>query len=304
VYKSLNDEIETVLLTDVLCLRGLLSRADESGKMSHAVAFQGEKGAYSEEAALKYFGDKTKAKPCRSLQQVFDSVRRKSVDFGIVPAENSIEGSVNQTYDLLLESPLKICGEIKIRISHCLLALPGTKPKDLKVVYSHSQALAQCAQFLETLHVETEPTYDTAGSAKMIRERQLHGAGAIASERAAEAYDLAILQRNIEDYPENFTRFFIIGWEDASATGKDKTSVVFGTTHTPGSLHKALSELATRKINLTKIESRPVRTTPWEYHFFVDFAGHRTDHECAEALEALKKSTTFLKVLGSYQSAG
>jgi chorismate mutase/prephenate dehydratase len=271
--------------------------------MSHAIAFQGEKGAYSEEAALKHFGENTRTKPYRSLSQVFESVEGKIVDFGLVPAENSIEGSVNQTYDLLLDSPLKICGEVKIRISHCLLALPGVGQKDLKVVYSHPQALAQCAHFLEALQVETEPTYDTAGSAKMIRERQLHGAGAIASERAAEAYDLAILQRNIEDYTENFTRFFVIGLGDAPATGENKTSIVFGTTHTPGSLHKALNELASRKINLTKIESRPVRTTPWEYHFFVDFAGHRTDHECAEALEALKKSTTFLKVLGSYPSA-
>ncbi len=272
-------------------------------KRLHAIAFQVENGAYSEEAARKFFGLETETKPCRSLRQVFNSVEQRHVDFGIVPAENSIEGSVNQTYDLLLRSPLKICGEVKIRISHCLLALPGTEPKNLKVVYSHPQALAQCAQFLEALGVEAEPSYDTAGSAKMIQERQLHGAGAIASDRAAETYNLAILQRNIGDYPENFTRFFIIGWNDAPATGKDKTSIVFATAHTPGALHQALGELSIRSINLTKIESRPVRTTPWEYHFFVDFEGNRSDAKCAEALEALKKTTTFLKVLGSYPCA-
>ncbi len=282
----------------------MLSRVRESKKMAYIVAFQGEAGAYSEEAALSYFGGRTDTRPHRSLRQVFDSVELRRVEFGVVPAENSIEGSINQTYDLLLETPLQICGEVKMRISHCLLALPGTNLKDLKVVYSHPQALAQCAQFLKALHAETEPTYDTAGSAKMIRSKQIHEAGAIASERAAAAYDLAILRRNIEDYPENFTRFFVIGWKDAPATGKDKTSIVFGTTHTPGSLHKALNELAIRKINLTRIESRPVRTTPWEYHFFVDFAGHRTDAGCAGALEALRESTVFLKVLGSYPSAG
>jgi chorismate mutase/prephenate dehydratase len=230
-------------------------------------------------------------------------VEDRTVQCGVVPAENSLEGSVNQTYDLLLESPLKICGEATIRIEHCLLALPGTTPKDLRVVYSHPQALAQCAEFLDALHVETQPTYDTAGSAKMIAEQKLHHVGAIASERAAEIYGLTVLHRHIEDFPENFTRFFIIGWEDAPPTGRDKTSVVFGTKHVPGSLHNVLGELAVRRINLTRIESRPIRTTPWEYHFFVDFEGHRSDNLCAEALQSLKKSTTFLKVLGSYARA-
>lgn len=275
---------------------GVLTRAIQT------IAFQGEHGAYSEQAAMVHFGGQTKTEPCRTLKQVFKLVEDRIVECGVVPAENSLEGSVNQTYDLLLESELKLCGEVKIKIEHCLLALPGTKPDDLKVVYSHPQALAQCSVFLEGLNVVTEPTYDTAGSAKMIRERHLTQAGAIASERAAEIYGLTVLGRNIEDFPENFTRFFVIAWEDSQPTGKDKTSVVFGTKHIPGSLHKGLGELALRGINMTKIESRPIRTSPWEYHFFVDFEGHRTNIACAEALEALKKSTTFLKILGSYAS--
>lgn len=264
------------------------------------VAFQGEHGAYSEQAAAIHFGPKVETIPCRALRQVFQSVEEGKAQNGIVPAENSLEGSVNDTYDLLLESALKISGEVKMRINHCLLALPDTKLEDLKIVYSHPQALAQCAEFLQRLHVTTEPAYDTAGSAKMIHERKLREAGAVASERAAEIYGLRILRREIENLPENFTRFFVMGHVDAAPTGRDKTSVVFGTTHTPGSLHKALGELALRRINLMRIESRPVRTVPWQYHFFVDFEGHRSENDCSEALEALAKSTTFLKVLGSY----
>jgi len=265
-----------------------------------ATAFQGEHGAYSEEAAFTHFGTSAKTKPCKTLRQVFSWVEDRTTEFGVVPAENSIEGSVTQTYDLLLESSLRICGEVKLRIIHCLLSLPETDMADIRVVYSHPQALAQCAGFLAGLHVETEPTYDTAGSAKMIRERQIRDAGAIASERAAQIYDLRILRTHIEDVAENFTRFFIVGWDDLPPTGKDRTSIVFGTRHVPGSLYTALGELALRKINLTKIESRPTRRTPWEYHFFVDFEGHRLDTACAEALEALRTSTTFLKILGSY----
>jgi chorismate mutase/prephenate dehydratase len=221
----------------------------------------------------------------------------------VVPVENSVEGSVSQTYDLLLQSFLKINGEVKIRVSHCLLALPGTKSDDVRRVYSHPQALAQCHAFLESLQVIVEPTYDTAGSARLIKEKNLHDAAAIASERAASLYGLNILRRNIEDVPENHTRFFVIGKDDAERTGEDKTSIVFGTKHTPGSLHKALGELATRGINLTRIESRPIRRRPWEYHFFVDFEGHRADPSCSEALQALSRSATFLKILGSYPRA-
>jgi len=266
------------------------------------VSFQGERGAYSEQAATMFFGQAVVTKPCRTLKQVFQSVEERSVDYGIVPAENSLEGSINQTYDLLLETSLKISGEVKVRVRHCLLVIPGTKIEELRVVYSHPQALAQCAGYLEKLGVETIPAYDTAGSAKMLNEKQLK-AGAIASERAAELYGLEVLRRDIEDFSENFTRFFVLARTDAQPTGKDRTSILFATKHTPGSLHNALGELASRRINLTKIESRPIRGTPWEYNFFVDFEGHQKDPTVSEAITALKNSTAMLKILGSYPRA-
>lgn len=266
-------------------------------------SFQGEHGAYSEEAAYDFFGESVSTQPCVTLKEVFRAAEDGSVDFGVVPAENSLEGTVNQTYDLLFQSTLKISGEVKIRISHCLLALPGTKLHDIRKVYSHPQALAQCHSFLESLQATIEPAYDTAGSAKLVREGSLRNSAAVASESAASIYGLDILRREIEDDPENYTRFFVVGKRDAARTGKDKTSIVFGTKHTPGSLHAALSELAVRRINLTKIESRPIRGRPWEYHFFVDFEGHRDEKTCSDALHALGASTTFVKVLGSYPRA-
>jgi len=266
------------------------------------VSFQGERGAYSEEAATMFFGPNVISTPRRTFKEVFRSVEEKSVDYGIVPAENSLEGSINQTYDLLLETSLRIRGEAKVRVRHCLLVVPGTSIEELRVVYSHPQALAQCAGFLQKLGLETIPTYDTAGSAKMLAEKRLK-AGAIASERAAEIYGLTVLQKGIEDYPENFTRFFVLGRTGVPPTGKDRTSIVFATTHTPGSLHSALGELASRQINLTKIESRPIRGTPWEYNFFVDFEGHQYDTKVSEAIGALRKSTAMLKILGSYPRA-
>jgi len=264
------------------------------------VAFQGENGAYSEQAALALYGKDVETKPCRTLRQVFESVNGHETELGVVPAENSIEGSINQTYDLLLDFALRISAEFKLRIEHCLLALPGTSAKDVKVIYSHPQALAQCSAYLSNVQAETVPAYDTAGSAKMISERKLRETGAIASERAATLYGLEVLKRNIEDFSDNFTRFFVIGGSDAARTGRDKTTIAFGTKHSPGSLHLALGEFASRKMNLTRIESRPLRTTPWEYCFFVDFEAHRTDAACVEALKALEGSTTFLRVLGSY----
>ena len=264
------------------------------------VSFQGEHGAYSEQAVNAFFGESAQTHPCSTLKQVFQTAEEERVDFGVVPAENSLEGTVNQTYDLLLQSPLKISGEIKIRINHCLLALPGTKLGEITKIYSHPQALAQCQTLLENLRAIVEPAYDTAGSAKRIRDETIRNAGAIASERAAALYNLEIIRRDVEDDSENYTRFFVVGKEDGKPTGKDKTSIVFGTKHTPGSLHKALNELAVRGINLTKIESRPIRGTPWAYHFFVDFEGHRKEPLCSEAIRALESSTTFARILGSY----
>ena len=267
------------------------------------VAFQGEKGAYSETAVYKFFGESVDVKPCRDLAEAFESVDKQESKFGVVPVENSLEGSVNQTYDLFLKYDLKVCGEVIIRVSHCLVANKGTALNQVKIVYSHPQALAQCRNFLERSGWELIPTYDTAGSAKMLKEKNLKDAAAIASERAAELYDLKILAREIEDTPNNYTRFFVLSKDDSLKTGNDKTSIIFAAAHKPGSLYQALGEFAKRGISLTKIESRPTKQTPWEYNFYLDFEGHRSESRCIEALEALKEYSAFIKILGSYPKA-
>ncbi len=190
-----------------------------------------------------------------------------------------------------------------MKIEHCLIANPGTALADIKVVYSHPQALAQCRTFLEEFGRELIPTYDTAGSVKMLKEKSLKNAGAIASERAAYLYGMSILAEDIADNPENYTRFFVLSTEDSPSTGKDKTSVIFSAKHEPGSLYHALGEFAKRNINLTKIESRPTKKTAWEYNFYLDFEGHRTEPQCAEALKALEKYAIFVRILGSYPKA-
>lgn len=266
------------------------------------VAFQGEIGAYSEIAIYKYFGLDVEVKPCTHLSDVFKSVESGEVDFGVVPVENSLEGSVNQTYDLFFVHDLKVCGEVIVKIVHCLIAHPGVKLEDIKTVYSHPQALAQCRNFLEKMNCRVIPTFDTAGSVKMIRDEGLKNAAAIASERAARIYSMEILARDIGDSPNNYTRFFVLSKSDAPYTGKDKTSIIFSIKSYPGSLYNVLGEFASRNINLTKIESRPTKETPWEYNFYLDFEGHRTEERCMEVLEALRKKTTFLKVLGSYRA--
>lgn len=268
--------------------------------MKTRVAFQGEVGAYSEDAAFQFFGNKITTISCKSLKEVFQKVKSGDANFGVVPVENSLEGTIGQTYDLLFLSNLKIKGETILRIIHCLITLPGTEMKSLKTIYSHPQALGQCRQFLEKLKCDLVPTYDTAGSVKMLKEKNLKGSAAIASERAAKVYGMEILAKGIETNKNNFTRFFIISTTDSRYTGKDKTSLMFSTKHVPGALFKCLEGFAARKINLTKIESRPVIGKPWEYNFFLDFEGHRNEKKVKEAIKVLKKNSTFVKILGSY----
>jgi chorismate mutase/prephenate dehydratase len=267
------------------------------------VAFQGEPGAYSEEAAIRFFGPSAQGRPCESLEEVFAVVATGEILFGIVPVENSLEGSVTRVYDLMLDSPLRVCGEIEMRISHCLIAGAEVGPGTIKKVYSHPQALGQCQNFLKQLGYELIPTYDTAGSVKMIKEQGLPDSAAIASERAAEIYGLKIIAREIEDNPNNSTRFFILSPEDALPTGRDKTSIVFSLKHKPGALYESLNVFAARNINLTKLESRPTRQKPWEYNFYMDFAGHRQDEAVSSALKELEEHAIFVKVLGSYPRA-
>jgi len=267
------------------------------------VAFQGEIGAYSESAVYSFFGPSAEVKPCKNLSDVFESVEKGETLYGVVPIENSIEGSVNQTYDLFLTHDLKVCGEIVLKIVHCLITNPKTRLNSVKVVYSHPQALAQCRSFLEDLDCELIPTYDTAGSVKMMKEKRLMDAGAIASERAAEIYGMKILAKGIADNPNNYTRFFVLSKNDSPLTGKDKTSIIFSTKHVPGALFHALEEFALRNINLTKIESRPTKQQPWEYNFYLDFEGHRLEEKCQEALRTLEKKSAFVRILGSYPKA-
>jgi chorismate mutase / prephenate dehydratase len=267
------------------------------------VVFQGEPGAYSESAVYQFFGSKVRAKPCRDFRDVFEAVKLGEVAAGAVPVENSLEGSINQNYDLFFNYDLKVCGEVIVRIAHCLIVNPGTVMSQIKAVYSHPQALAQCHSYLEKAKWEIVPAYDTAGSVKIIKEQKLTSAAAIASERAAEIYGMQILARDIADNKENYTRFFVLSQQDSAPTGKDKTSIIFSAKHEPGSLYNALGEFAKRKINLTRIESRPTKKTAWEYNFYLDFEGHRTEQKCAEALKALEKYAIFVKILGSYPKA-
>jgi len=267
------------------------------------VAFQGEIGAYSEEAAFHFFGPSIQVKPCESLDDVFRVVEQGETHFGVVPIENSLEGSISRVYDLLLDSSLRVWSETELRVIHCLIASPAARLDLVKRVYSHPQALGQCRAFLKHLDCELIPTYDTAGSVKMIKEQGITDGAAIAGTRAAEIYGMKILAREIEDNPNNFTRFFILAKQDSPPTGNDKTSIVFSVKHKPGSLYEFLKELSDRNINLTKIESRPTRQRPWEYNFYLDFDGHHEDETSREALASLEKTSLFLKVLGSYPKA-
>jgi chorismate mutase/prephenate dehydratase len=268
-----------------------------------AVAFQGEPGAYTEEAAFRFFGKSTKGVPHENLDEVFDAVERGDVPFALVPVENSLEGSITRAYDLLLDSPLMVCGETELRISHCLIAMEGASLDTIKYVYSHPQALGQSRNFLKQLNAEIVPASDTAGSVRMIKEEKRLDYGAVASAKAAELYGMKILAREIEDNPHNFTRFFVLSKEDSPPTGNDKTSIVFSLKHKPGALYDCLREFATRKINLSKLESRPTRHQPWEYNFYMDFSGHREEKEVGEALTALEEHAVFVKILGSYPKA-
>lgn len=267
------------------------------------VAFQGEPGAYSEEAALRLCNE-AETLPCPLLADVFETVASGRADRGVVPVENSQAGTINETYDLLLAHELVIDGELDLRVSHCLMALPGQTLADIRQAYSHPQALAQCDRYLRRAGLEPVAYYDTAGSAKMIREQQRAGAAAVASRRAAEIYRLVILAFEIETNRQNYTRFLGIATAPVPRTVRSKTSVVFAVENRPAALYRVLGALAVRQINMSKIESRPLRQGTWEYVFYMDFDGHADDPDVRAALEEMRGNTSTLRVLGSYPPAG
>lgn len=275
------------------------------------VAFQGERGAYSEDAVYRAFGPDAGVLPCPSFAAAFDAIEHGEVPAGVLPVENSQAGSVLDVYDLLMSRDLAVVGEVQVPVDHCLLALEGQTLGDLREIMSHPQALAQCAAYIESLGLPPRAAYDTAGSARTVASDRLAGTGAIASERAASIYGLAVLARGIQTVKDNYTRFFVLVKRGAAApeglrTGgpPDKTSVVFGLPHEAGALYRALGAISTRGLNMAKIESRPSRKTPWEYVFYLDFLGDPADRLVKRALEELAFHASFLKVLGSYPKAG
>ena len=268
------------------------------------VAFQGERGAYSEQALLTYFPN---ARPlaCRSFADGFDAVTNGAVDFAAIPIENSQAGSINDTYDLLLKHDLHIIGEIVFRVSHCLLALPGQKITDIKRVYSHPQALAQSMEYLQSLGVEIIAAYDTAGSAKTIAEEGQRGVAAVASRLAGTLYGLESLATAIETNPHNYTRFVVLSREPGAAQPNVdyKTSLVMATGNTPGSLYRCLGAIAWRGVNVCKLESRPSRERPFEYIFYLDFDGAADIDPYRSGLEELRSQAEWVRILGSYPKA-
>lgn len=266
------------------------------------VAFQGEHGAYGEVAARELVPGGAFI-PCLEFPDVFRGVEDGDFDLGVVPVENSLEGAVTQVNDLLTTTSLKVVGEVKTPVHHCLLAIEHTDYREIRVVYSHPQALAQCRGFLSRNRLEPRPYYDTAGAAKMLARDNPRAAAAIASSLCAELYDLEILKEAVEDGPSNSTRFLLLARKPFEGQG-EKTSIIFATAHEAGRLFSVLQLFAEAGINLTRIASMPLRSDPDNYSFFLDFEGADTDPEVAEVLDKMKRMTISMKQLGSYPAYG
>ena len=270
---------------------------------TYIVAFQGESGAYSEEAARRHFGLDVTTLPCHSFNDIFESLHDGRANRGMLPVENSLAGTVVPAYDQLVDHDLRIQAEVILKIEHCLIAPKGLELREIKRALSHPQALAQCEHTLRRLGIEPVSHYDTAGAARDLAADPKPGTAAIASALAAETYGLEVLTHNLEDLSHNFTRFFVLGPSNSPRQDPSKSSIIFTTRHESGALYRVLGELARRDINLTKIESRPRRNRPWHYLFYVDFEGHEDDPIVREALLDILKQSSFLKVLGSYPAA-
>ncbi len=279
---------------------------DESRALQEArprlAAFQGERGAWSE-LAVRRLDPTLVAMPCREFRDVFATVADGAMDVGVVPVENSIEGAVGEVNDLLVETDLRIVAEVRVPIHHCLLVLPDTDYRELKVVYSHPQALGQCAAFLARHRLEPRPFYDTAGAARWLANERPQSAGVIASGLAAELFGLDIVKEGIEDHAANTTRFLALARAAQGRTG-GKCSIVFVTPHRAGALLDVLQAFADEKLNLTRIESRPVRSDPGAFAFLLDFLGAEDDEHVGRALARLPDLTLTCKVLGFYADGG
>ena len=265
------------------------------------VSFQGERGAYSEAAAKIFFRENIETVPFPTFVEVLESTVSGKTDHSILPVENSLEGSVGESYDLLYSTPINAIGEIYHRIEHCLIGTGSLE--EIDTVYSHPQALGQCRQFIQGHHMKTVPAYDTAGSVRIIKEINKNNVACIASKAASEIYHVPIISENIADALNNYTRFLVLSKNNRGETGNDKTSIIFSIKHEPGSLFRIIKNFNDFGVNLTKIESRPKKTTTWEYNFYVDFEGHSKNSQVSEMLEKINAETLSMKILGSYPSA-
>lgn len=285
----------THLFTEVISACRALEQA-------FSVAGLGPRGTFSEEAVAKHFGGQVQVELCHSIDEVFRSVEAGNVGYGVVPVENSTEGAVGRTLDLLLSSPLKICGEVLLPVHQNLLS-KETTIAGVRKVYSHAQSLAQCNGWLAQ-HCPLAERVPVASNAEAARRVQGEpGMAAIAGRTAAQHYGLNVLAESIEDEPNNTTRFAVISRHDAAASGRDKTSLVMSTRNIPGALHELLSPLAKNGLSMSRLESRPSRTGLWEYVFFVDVEGHQNDDMVARSLAEMRGLAAFLKILGSYPVA-
>lgn len=264
------------------------------------VSFQGERGAYSEAAAISFFKETIETFPLQTFSDVLEFTSLNKTDYSILPVENSLEGSVGESYDLLYLTDLNAIGEIYYKIEHCLIS--EGELKEIDTVYSHPQALGQCRNFLEKNNMRTVPTYDTAGSVKIIKELNKKNIACIASRNASKIYDMPIIAEKISNKLDNYTRFLVLSKKTSTQSNNDKTSIIFSIKHEPGSLFKIIENFHANNVNLTKIESRPASTSIWEYNFYVDFEGNASEAKISQMLKNIQNDTIHLKILGSYPS--
>ena len=285
--------------------------------MTRAVAYAGEPGAFAEDAVVAAFGDAAERQPVGGFREVFEAVAERRADAGVVPVENLVNGSVRETYDLLLEFDHEISAEVVVPVDLCLAALPGRSLDDVQRIYSHIQALGQAEGFLRTRPWALLTTYNTAGAGKLVAESGEAGAAAVLSRRAAKRFGLTVLAASIQDVPDNRTRFVVVRrrgetpGETARGAARDarteivrhRTTIAFGVRNEPGTLLRALQVFAARSINLSKLESRPSRSAAWEYVFWADLDAHGDDPDCAAALAELQAQATLVRTFGSYPRA-